>query len=180
MDFFRLRKVLTAWYGAQNPAIRADHAERLAAKVQAWAKTAGAADYDLDLLTTLAHLLPVRTQVLATAANRGTLEAFLVEQGWPPLRCRELFHSLERLPDKPKLPEELLVADADTLQQFGVLGFARQLAICTERGLSLADCAEAILRSLSRKIHTPVGQLEAQKPRQVLRELVAELKRALG
>jgi hypothetical protein len=179
MDFSRLRKLVLPWYGSQNLVIRADHAERIAQKALRWANAASATEYDLDLLTTLAYLLPVRTLVLKTMANKNAVEAALVEQGWPPLRCRELFHSLARLPDKPTLPEEKLVADADTLLHYGVLGFARQLALGVEHGESLANCADAMLRSLSMKLHTPAGQTEALKPKLELRELASGLKKAL-
>jgi hypothetical protein len=179
MDFSRLKKLLQPWYGELNPAIRADHAERVARKALGWARAGRTVDFDRDLLTLLAYLLPVRDVVLKTTSNKNAVEAALVEQGWPPLQCRELFHSLARLPDKPTLPEEKLVTDADTLLRYGVLGFARQVALTTGRGESLDAGAESMMRSLSIKLHTAEGLAEAPKPKLELHQLVLQLKKSL-
>jgi hypothetical protein len=181
MDFTRFKEKVAALYRGRDPATRLDQAERLVAKAQAFAATMSRSgtDVDLDMVEALAWLILLRNTVLPQMATRTTLEACLVEQGWSTARARELFRSLERLPDHPQSIEEQLAADAETVSRLGLLGLLRQVAISAAGGAGLLDSLELAFKQLGRRIYTVPATAEATLLKDELRDLILMARRRL-
>ena len=130
MDFTRLKQTVAKHYAARDAAHRWDHAERIAARALAWLDAADdGSDFDRDQVIALSYLMTLGQPVWQQVELRSAVEACFVEQGWTPLRTRELMRALERLPDKPKTDEERLVADADSMMRLPAFGLTRAITL---------------------------------------------------
>ena len=181
MDFRRLKDKLAPLYKSRDPAARFDQAERIAAKALFFAAqiVADGDSVDTALVEALAYLITLRNSILPQMATRTSLEACLVEQGWTSPKARELFRSLERLPDYPKSREEQIVADAETVTRLGLVGLLRQVATGAAAGQSLTDSLEAAFKQLGRRIYTAQASAEAGPLKDELRELILSAKKRL-
>jgi hypothetical protein len=87
---------------------------------------------------------------------------------------------LERLPDKPQTIEEKIVADAETLTRFGVLGLVRSAMAAggaPPTGQTLTAIVDAIQKNLHRRVYTRAGSNQAMAARERLRDLATELRK---
>jgi hypothetical protein len=181
MNFNGFKGKLQPLYKSRDPATRFDQAERIVAKARTFAAALAAEgdDVDTDLVEVVAYLVPLRNTILPQMPTRTTLEACLVEQGWTTLKARELFRSLERLPDNPKSLEEQIVADAETVTRLGLLGLVRQVAMSAAAGQSLAEALEIAFKQLGRRLYTAPAAAEAGALKDQLRDLILAARKQL-
>ncbi len=179
MDFARFKETLTPLYKTRDVAHRLELAERRVQLAYELARevTNKNVDPDTDIVCALGYLMGVKEQVLPNMNVRGALEACVAEYGWSTLRARELFRALERLPEHPKSIEEQLVADADTLLQFGLLGLARDLVAAGAVGKPIPDVVERSLKGLSCRLYTAPAHARGNARRDAHREWLLQLKK---
>jgi hypothetical protein len=176
-----LAPVLAPFYRNKGPAERFDHAERIVDWALALCRELGddAHEVNREELTTLCYLILLADKVTRDLAMRGAVEAHLVAAGWSGLMIRQLWRSVENLPNKPKTLTEKLAADAWTLGELGMLGFARKLQICAARGETLAQAVSALQQDQNRRLHTRAGQRLGNERKNELRALVQQLAQAI-
>lgn len=185
MNTHQFLKIIAPLYRDQPPHLGFEQAQRLERWASELISEPGPGEprpdnaADRAVVQTLALLVLLAPQLRSNRGPRASLEAFLVQEGWGPRRARELFRSLENLPDKPKTPEEALVADAYTLIHLGHLGFAMHLTHAAVAGEPMTAALDTMRKFLTRRLYTPVGGRRAQKGRAELKALMMELGRAL-
>lgn len=184
LDIPQLRDLLAGLYGANDASERWDQALRVARLALSFvtADSPETKDADIQMVAGLALVYGVRQKVVPTTRLRASIEGFFVSQGWTAVRSRELMRALERLPDKPQTIEEKIVADAEGITRLGVLGLVRAaMAAGTAQpaGQTLTAIADALQKSVHRRMFTRAGSNQAMAARERLRDLATELRQVI-
>ncbi|MBC7794693.1 MAG: hypothetical protein H7Z43_13395 [Clostridia bacterium] len=179
LDIPKLRELLAALYGQNDPSERWDQALRVTRVALGFIESeqAETKDVDIDTVAGLALVFLVRHKILPTLRMRASVEAYFVSQGWTAVRSRQLMQGLERLLDKPSSIEEKLVADAEAWTRLGVLGFARTSVTSGALGQQLETIAEQLHKNIHRRMFTRVAQSRSIALREELRDMLSRLRK---
>ncbi len=181
LDVAQLRDLLITLYNGNDASERWDQALRVTRIALSFvqADSPETKDADIQMIAGLALVYGVRQKVVPTTRVRASIEGYFVSQGWTAVRSRELMRGLERLPDKPQTIEEKIVSDAETMTRLGVIGFARSAMAAGASGQTLASIADVAQKNVHRRLFTRVGSNQAAAARDRLREIAAELRKAV-
>lgn len=181
MDFKKLESILAPAFRSRGPAESWEQVERINRLALGFRTALGeeAVEVDSDLLNILSLLITLGAEVPRNLTLRGSIEAFLVQEGWTRLKVRQLMRALENLPHKPETIEEKLAADAFTMARAGMLGFARHIQRGATEGRSLGECMREMQKSLRERFYSRPAQVMANERRDELRQLIGKLQKAL-